>query len=283
MGWTEEEKKKFEDFLKAGDLQTTKEKAAPIFNNAREMLLKKITPADLDWKTVRLDGHTVQVCAPVSVIGPDNKRYYVPVRPSEAWNFARHFNALPLTSLVFDLYHNQSTHIDRSGKHDASQVTGSHFHTFSAYLNEKQYHLGMKAGAHKLWILSAAGRSVNRGFYFPKPKDPVKYKKKKSEGGLEGPGGPGGPKLDPSYWLIQVRGTAHKAEHDHWDYSQLLQLMRSEDLFGVGMDFENSAVSFFPFPSVKVWRLREAVYHGHPAVWDEGKPLAELKNNSILP
>jgi len=260
----ETEKEKFEKFLKINN-----------FDEARKILVTKITANDLDWKSVKLDNsHSVQVCLPVRVKGPDDRIYYVPVTPSETWNFAKLFNALPLTSLVFDQYHNQGTYIQRSGNHDASNKTGKHFHTFSEYLNQQNYHLGIKSGAHKLWILSTGGRSINRGFYFPKPKDPVKYKAKKVDGGLEGPGGPGGPKLSPAYWLIQVRGPAHNS--GHWDYSQLLQLMKSDDLFGVTVDFKDSLfkLPYGTVPSLKLVRLREAVIEGLPEVWDEPKKIS---------
>lgn len=268
-------KKEFEDYLKTGK-----------FEQARKMLLEKITANVLDWKTVKLDGgHSVQVCLPVRVQGPDGKMYYVPVRPSETWRFARQFNALPLTSAVFDQYHNQATYVPRSPNHDASQPSGPHFHTFSEYLDNNQYQSGMKSGAHKLWILSAAGRSVNRGFYMTKPKDPVKYKKPIAEGGQGGAGGPGGPKLNPSYWLIQVRGTHHTPAVDHWDYSQLLQLMRSDDFFGVQMDPQNPLLKLpgVSVPSIKLVKLREAVSKGLSEVWDEPKSLEELKKEDILP
>jgi hypothetical protein len=259
----EAEKKEFEDFLKAGK-----------FDQARQMLLKRITANVLDWKTVNLDGgHTVQVCLPVRVKGPDGKMYYVPVKPSETWTLARRFHALPLTSAVFDQYHNQATYVALSPKHNAGNSSGTHFHTFSDYLNDNNYHTGKRSGAHKLWILSARGKAVNHGFYSPKPKDPAKY----LESCKPLPKGsctkPGGAKLDPSYWLWQNRGAAHNSEH--WDYSQLLQLMRSDDLFAVQMDIQNSSLSLpfisvkVPVPAIKLVGLREAVLEGLPEVWDE--------------
>lgn len=258
MPWSDKEKKEFEEHLKLRR-----------FGKLREMLEKKITLVNLEWKAVKLDGgHTVQVCQPVRIEGPDGKMYYVPVTASETWKHARNFSALPLTSAVFDQYHNKSAYVPRSPKHDAF-LNGMEFHTFSDYLNDRNYHLGLHSGAHKLWILSAtqapAGhqRSINRGIYFPKPKDPVKYKEAKN------PGGPGGPKLDPSYWVMNVRGPAHGP--GHWDYSQLLQLMKSDDMFGSPIiDFTDPVVKKpLRIPSIKLVDLREAVIQGLPEVWDE--------------
>src|SRR5688572_6351273 len=82
------ESEEFEKHLKTGK-----------FEEARKMLLERITINTLVWKTVKLvGGHSVEVCLPVRVQGPNGKMYYVPVRPSETWKFARQFHALPLTS-----------------------------------------------------------------------------------------------------------------------------------------------------------------------------------------
>jgi hypothetical protein len=218
------------------------------FEAARNMLVKEITFDKLEWEDVktRPNGGIIQVCRPVRVKGPDEKMYYVPVRPSETWKFAHDFNALPLTSAVFDLYSNQSQYVPRSGNHDAFK-NGDHFHTFSEYLNKNKYHEGKKSGAHKLWILSALGRSVNRGLYFPKPRNP--------QGNPYRPAG----RNSPSYWVMNDRGTKHGGL-GHWDYSQLLQLMRSNDNFGREKE-------------IKVIQLRDAVLDGVWEVWDEPQKM----------
>jgi hypothetical protein len=268
----------FENYLNTATAERNEKKAFVFYEKARQMLLKKITPAVLDWKTVRLDrGHTVQVCLPVRVHGPDRKMYYVPVTPKETWSFARQFSSLPLTGAVFDQYHNQSIYVPKSTKHNAGNPTGLHFHTFSEYLNDHQYHFGMKSGAHKLWILSNRGFNVNHGFYVHKPKDLDAHKKRCDllpRGACEKPGGK---KLDPSYWLFQNKGAAHEGQ-DHWDYSQLLQLMRSEDIFNVEFDSKKSSISADGAPPYLKWvKLREAILEGLPEVWDEGPPPAASK------
>jgi hypothetical protein len=258
----DEERKAFEKFLKTGN-----------FREARQMLLPRITPAILKWNYVRLEGgHTVQVCSPARVEGPDGQMYYVPVTSSETWHFARMVKAFPLTSAVFDQYQNQAAYVEKSPNHNAGNGTvGMHFHTFSEYLNQNQYHVGMKSGAHKLWVLSFGGRSINHGFYAPKPKNPAKYLencKKLTAGSCDRPGGP---ELDSSYWLRQFRGAKHN--ENHWDYSQLLQLMRSDEGFGLKVDTQDSLYKL-PFglpavPRVKILSLQEALLAGLPEVWDE--------------
>jgi hypothetical protein len=205
--------------------------------------------------------------------------YYVPVNASETWDFARKFNLLPLTGAIFDQYHNQSTFVTQSPKHNAGAGTGAHFHTFSEYLNDNNYHLGMKSGAHKLWVLSARGRAVNHGIYVNKPKNIAKYLADCKPLPRGSCASPGGPKLDSSYWLFQSKGAAHNDKH--WDYSQLLQLMRSDDVFKVGYDvtqlFRPSSATA---PYVKIVKLREAILEGLPEVWDERPPNI---NPAILP
>src|SRR5262249_23108588 len=63
----------------------------------------------LAWHTIKLNWAlqtdapwSIEVCSPVSIDG-----YYVPVTALETWEFARQFNAFPLTRAVADQVHNQ--------------------------------------------------------------------------------------------------------------------------------------------------------------------------------
>jgi hypothetical protein len=274
------EAEEFENLLKAAIAERNEKEAKLKFDKIRHILLDRIRPVDLDWKTIRLDGgHTVQVCLPVRVQGPNGKMYYPPVDASDTWKFARTFNALPLTSAIFDQYHNQSTFVTKSPKHNAGAGTGLHFHTFSEYLNDNEYHLEKKSGAHKLWVLSARGIAVNHGFYVNKPKNVAKYLADCKPLPRGSCASPGGSKLDSSYWLFQNKGAAHN--NKHWDYSQLLQLMRSDDVFKVGYDVTQLFIpSSNTAPYVKIVKLREAILEGLPEVWDEPPPKI---NPAILP
>lgn len=103
-----------------------------------------------------------------------------------------------------------------------------------------EYGYALSSGAHKLWVISSRGRTINYGFYIRRvASDPIRC----------------GPYLDAQYNVIQSLGARH--DDAHWDYSQLLQFMSGlKDPGGQAVD------------------LRRALLDKHPAVWDEAQPPA---------
>jgi hypothetical protein len=139
-----------------------------------------------------------------------------------------------------DQVHNATTHVAKP----ASPTNLYDFVTYSQRLDPTaygtQYGYALASGAHKLWVVSSRGATINYGFYIPRTAaDPVRC----------------GPTLDRRYNVIQSLGARHNAAH--WDYSQLLQFMTGlRNSAGQRMD------------------LRQALLDRHPAVWDETAPPA---------
>jgi hypothetical protein len=237
------------------------------FWDLRDRLVDKLFQLkadDLAWFDVQLAGGAckVQVCHPV-VVRDGGAVFYVPVTPQETWALAKDLGAFPLTRAVCDQAHNQAHRFPRDPDLDASRLQDCFdFPRLTDYLRTRYYTFrttGLASGAHKLWVLSARGNSINHGFYVDQPKG-------------QPPGRAG--YLDPAYRVIQNIGAWHGGM-THWDYSQLLQLMRYLTDGGGGplVDKDNPG---------KRLTLRRALANKHPAVWDEPSPLS-AKQLDMLP
>jgi hypothetical protein len=226
------------------------------FWDKRDELLKKMDGVSLNWVSVNLSWvddskvtHTgkIKVCSPVFVQAADTQtgllRFYsVPVTAAETYWFARHFKAYPLTRSVVRQVHYQTTlQIGRPAL-DASKPgegydldTSSRFYTSHYYAHNVPNQI--VSGGHKLWILSAVKTSINHGFYV---------------------------KTAPGAGTFQVLnnlGAFH--DENHWDYSQLLQLMKDlTDNNGQPMKDSTGATL----------TLLQALKDKHKAIWDEPRP-----------
>lgn len=200
-------------------------------NKLRQSLLAKLTATDLRWVEIEIQGgKKAEVSLPVVI---DN--FYVPVTAEETRKIASRFGSLPLTRAVADQYHNQAIHVQPRFQDPSKDIFD--FELYSTYLLQKYGDAASRqkfAGAHKLWLLSSFNRNAtNYGFY-------VKSHSKSTQGGKY---------LNSSFTVIQSLGGRHN--NQHWDYSQLLQVMRGEN-------------------------LKESIINGEPGFWDEsGKLNAE--------
>jgi hypothetical protein len=202
----------------------------------RADLLAGLQSADLIWQRVQLaGGFSIRVSVPLIKDG-----YLLPVTAGDTLRLARRFEVFPLSRAVMDQAHNAATKVAKA----QSPTSLYDFVTYSQRLSSTayytQYGASLVSGAHKLWVLSSRGPTINYGFYIRRsPTDPVRS----------------GPLLDRRYNVIQSLGGRHNALH--WDYSQLLQFMSGlEDENGQRVD------------------LRQALLNRHPAVWDESNPPA---------
>lgn len=243
----------------------------------RTQLLTHLTSHDFYWETINLAGG-----ATISVSFPLRKKYsdldelkkmdpnpnsklklepylFVPVTPQETMKIAAKLGYFPLTRAVADQMFNQATQVlfKRSLYPDMFNLI-----EFTKELETtaygSQYGWGMAAGWHKLWVLSTHqspqgskhGAHKEGPFLYTKVLKPVNY------GFVDKAGTPktvvpGGKYLDKTkYALHQDVGNAHGG--NHWDYSQLLQLMTN-----------------FKDPSNPGLDLKTALLQGHPAIWDE--------------
>lgn len=246
------------------------------------------TPAEaLKWETVTLASASlsinplsfsasfqapvvIQVCRVVTVDG-----LYLPVTAKETWEFAGLFKAFPLTRAVADRLFLQAAKIEpkpqniiKEGdpKSDSGYDEMYDIEKRSDYLAGQNYTGVSNFGAHKIWALSKRKGSVcqaepntvkcttdknriaiNHGFYL-KGKSPhpgtLLY--------LHG----------SEYGVIQNIGAAHG--DDHWDYSQLLQLMRAV----VPIPFKDKT-------GTSLMDMKTALLNGHPSLWDEPQTLTE--------
>lgn len=277
----------------------------------RNKLKAKITETSFVWKSVCLQpvysglssefgaapmpivaSLFVEICEVVRV-SHEGKEYYLPVTAKETREYAKKYNAFPLTRAVADqIYNRAKSHVASrpqspsirpktpDPKDDPVFVKAQaeklkDFEEQSEYLKKSSYKGIDDFGAHKLWTLSklkidqcvakttAACKvdnyTVNYGMYRDKLSTDATGK---NEGGTF-------LKLfNPGKRLNQpLGGTDH--DHDHWDYSQLLQLMRSSN--SIPYRDEKGFMTYMD--------LKTALLKGHPLLWDEGKPLtaADLK------
>src|SRR6266542_2433613 len=210
--------------------------APPELAILRTTLLSRLTASDLYWIDVPLRGGlTIKVCSPVRVRvtaqdlqpvakyldgpAPDGPFYlYPPVNANETSRLALQWNAFPLTRAVFDQAFNVSVYVPRvpwPPQNEARRMYDFVGYSQKLHLQmDYPLHHGVRlvAGAHKLWVLSARGPTVNHGFHAP-----IKECAKAIKTCVPGP------LLDKRFAAIQDLGTRHDASH--WDYSQLLQFM----------------------------------------------------------
>lgn len=183
------------------------QKTIPQLERFREELLRK--DIEIVWKKVKLaEGVVLEISEVVRA-----KEFYLPVRPTEVWQIARSTGAFPLTRAVADQLMNNASFLPYRWQPELKDFEQSSF-----YFRNNSYDGITKFGAHKLWVLSKRRgvdktRSVNYGFY------------ELSAGQSKGAIYHGGNKLDRKYNPHQGLGGAH--DTNWWDYSQLLQLMRS--------------------------------------------------------
>lgn len=203
----------------------------------RESLIARINASDLKWRPLAAKGgRSLEVTMPVYKDG-----YFVPATAREIWTMAAKFRVFPLTRAVADQVHNVATYVPKKDMRWQDQLFD--FEVYSDYLkNPARYGDGsgnkLVSGAHKFWVLSAANgkdpKAINYGFHIEASKFAGRER---------------GPNLDPKFTVIQGLGGAH--DGNHWDYSQLIQFMRSSIQDGPSLD------------------LRAALLSGHPSVWDE--------------
>ncbi|MBC7797818.1 MAG: hypothetical protein H7Z37_13175 [Pyrinomonadaceae bacterium] len=211
----------------------------------RTSLLAKLMPEHLRWVNVSVGVNVtdvgcfevfVEVCLPVVI-----DDFFLPVTAKETFQIAKKFNALPLTRAIADEFFNQSEHIPPQPLDPNKDILN--FEKYSTYLLPR-YGDGKSnkkaSGAHKLWLLSGQGTSINYGFYVKRGKDASQ----------------GGKTLSKDFTVIQSLGGRHNQEH--WDYSQLLQIMRATK----PLLLNNKSLT-----------LPEAINEGLPGVWDESKKV----------
>ena len=213
---------------------------------------------DVDLKQSLKHPATIKVCSPVYIqipydevkdlklpgIAKDPKLgFFLAIHAIDTLRRAKEFKAYPLTRSVADRLHNQALRFERpkkSGRYMDASKSEDVFDLVSCTRDLKTKYLpqhGKKlvSGAHKLWVLSNRGFSVNHGFHHDK-KPPKKDASR--------------PSLNPQFTSIQNIGHGHPLGID-WDYSQLLQFMKEFKVAG------------------KTFNIAEALLTAHPAVWDE--------------
>ncbi len=217
-------------------------------NPQRLALLAKVNSGSFAWHTVSLaGGATVEVSLPVKVDG-----VFLPVMAAEQKKVAGAVAAVPLTRAVADRAFEDATAAGTFVPFQGQYPHMFDYDRFTKFLDGTAYGGSPQPwafGAHKLWLLSRFSNkgAVNYGFFGP---------------GVDGNGKPdnrpatGHPNLTTHVHIQQDLGGRHDAAH--WDYSQLLQLMRNlKDAAGGPLD------------------LRAELLAGNPAVWDESsKPQA---------
>lgn len=217
-------------------------------NPRRLALLAKVTDKSFTWHRVALaGGGSVAVSLPVKVDG-----VFVPVTAAEQKGIAARLGLLPLTRAVADQSFNDAK---RAGTFVPFKGFYPHMHDydrFTAFLDTTAYGGSPQPwafGAHKLWLVSRASNrgAVNYGFFGPGTGADNKPNNRPAVGH---------PNLASPVHIEQDLGGRHDASH--WDYSQLLQLMKDlRDAADTPLD------------------LRAELLAGNPAVWDEAtKPQA---------
>jgi hypothetical protein len=173
----------------------------------RAKLVAQLSYEHFKFRSVTLaDGVTIQICETVVI-----DDIYLPVTAKETFDIARRYGFFPLTRAVADQLQNKAIFLPYRWQPEMYDYQKS-----STYLKSNAYDGISKFGAHKLWVLSnrrgAGGKkAVNYGFY--------EWMAKQAAGTLHR----GGATLDSTYNPKQGLGGAH--DDNHWDYSQLLQLM----------------------------------------------------------
>jgi hypothetical protein len=241
----------------------------------REELLPRVKTDGLKWHEVDLGFRAkVKVCSPASVRVTYNDvkhhkllfekppfddpergfRLFVPVTKLDTWKLAQYFEAYPLTKAVSDRAHNRAdTKRDKKAPEYSAGIR-KYCYDFVGYsltwLNKVGYrhshNAHLASGAHKLWIMSntVSARSPDCPGAPPGQDPSVNY---------------GFYDSDKATGVWQSPASCHN--QDHWDYSQLLQLMT---------DFR---VNDRPVS------MTRALLTGHPAVWDVERPRSRVPND----
>lgn len=210
---------------------------------SRAALFNKLKHSDLKFQDFQLsDGNTIKVCKAVQVEDDMGIPYYLPVTAKETFDFAKAYGYFPLTRAVADQIMNKATFLAYRWQPELPD-----FEKYTDFLSSNSYDGISKFGAHKLWVLSKrrgvkSKKSVNYGFY--------ELSANQAKGTLER----GGAFLNKKiYNPKQGLGGAH--DDNHWDYSQLLQLMYAES----PLTIDGESLS-----------LRMALTAGKSVVSDEG-------------
>lgn len=226
-------------------------------SSLRTLLVDAIRDEDLKWYTLDLQmgqsgptspRYTIQVCSPVLVSG-----YFVPVTAQETFDLAARFGAFPLSRAVADQQNNEAVRLGNFEEFSPLDITthGPGFDVFTDKLKGKKYMSGYGnaavSGCHKLWLVSSlttGSKPANYGFHHNGPRLPYAQ-------------GAAGRYLRSPYSVVNGLIRAHDWA-GHWDYSQLLQLMKDLRADGEPVD------------------LRQALEAMHGAVWDETAPPQRL-------
>ncbi len=255
-------------------------------------VLRRMKKEDLVWEAVALSQPAltinslfnisfqapviIEVCQVVKVDG-----LYLPVKAVETWEFARQFNAFPLTRAVADAMFLQATPTPPApheikvtdDNSDSGYAKSLDFEMRSDYLGSKNYTGVADFGAHKIWALSKQKDEICQASpneaYCRTDKDRIAinhglyFKNGKPHAGtllyLHG----------SKYGAIQNIGAKHG--DDHWDYSQLLQLMRGV----VQIPFKDKS------GNTTMMDMETALLNGHPSLWDEPQKLTEADLNDF--
>lgn len=244
-------------------------------NKLRDEKIKKLktwNEQNLVWQTVNLG--TIQIGSisyPVVIEVSEVAKvdgYYIPVTATEADDFATQFKALPLTKRVADQLFNKGKAVPVMGQHDPtkeSQDSNAYnpmndFVKQSDYLKLKNYKGVFDFGAHKIWAYSAY-KAQKCALKDAKDEATKKDYKEKYEKACEGD--PNRIATNFGFYIagkpFQDLGARHNASH--WDYSQLLQLMRSK---GSTIPIEGDEKG-----TVKWIDLKTAIEKKHPAIIKE--------------
>lgn len=191
----------------------------------RLRLVDKISYEHFKFKSFSLGERVTLQISEVVRVEFENTQYYVPVTSEETFSIARRFGFFPLTRAIADKIQNKAVFIPR--KYMDSNKDIYDFKTYSKYLAEKQYDGITRSGAHKLWLISnrrgiddptekdvlekglKTTTTINHGFYDLANNNVIRQDPRVS--------------LDRKYNIVQNIGAKHNRQH--WDYSQLLQLM----------------------------------------------------------
>jgi len=225
----------------------------------RDKLVAAMDDSDLKWFTLELKKgsrtgpaeFSIQVCSPVMV-----DDFFVPVTAKETWDKAVKFGAAPLTRAVADQLANEATlagtFIDYKTQRyqDELLLFDKYADTLAATEYKTKYGAGPVAGSHKLWVLSGrlmAKQPCNYGFFHNGPRP-------------AGSQGDKGPYLFPELSVVNGLIVAHDWA-THWDYSQMLQLMK-------GLKDLRDGVKDLP-------DLHQEIRNKNDAIWDETLPFTD--------
>jgi hypothetical protein len=233
-------------------------------------------------RNVPLELFTIEVSEPLFKVFPKDEYgltngtgVFFPVSAKNTWALAakykqvseKHEDALPLTRAVSDQAHNYvMDHYALQGVGGTANFvsqsdTDKDLHDFQKYTNYltgtvylSQRGKALVSGAHKVWALSS------RDNVSPRPNDKPKAINYGAHFHGKRPSQDGNPPADPGPYLVQGYDTYQplggKHDCDHWDCSQLFQLMKNLRNKDGGLLDLRAALTKTGAP-------------GHLAVWDE--------------